>query len=52
VTVAGPDAAALRHAVGRVLDDGAYRDGARRLAAEMRSHPPIDAVVDRLAALE
>ena len=51
VTVAEPDAAALRDAVGRVLEDGAYRDGARRLAAEMRTHPPIDAVVDRLAAL-
>ncbi len=46
-----PDAAAIREAVQRVLDDGSYGVAARDLAAELRAQPPVDAAVERLERL-
>ena len=43
----GPEAAiaGLREAVVRLLGDPSYRSSAQRVAAEMRSLPPVDAAV-------
>ena len=47
-----PDAVAgIAGAVQHVLDDGTYRRGAERVAAEIAALPPVDAAVDLLAAL-
>jgi len=51
ISVAPPDAAALRAAVVAVLDDSTYRRAAARLASEMHALPATDAAVESLAAL-
>ena len=43
--------AGLRPAVQRVLDDGSLAAGARRIAADMRAHAPVDDAVAVLAAI-
>jgi hypothetical protein len=51
ISVAPPDAAALRSAVVAVLDDSTYRGAAARLASEMHALPATDAAVDVLAGI-
>jgi UDP:flavonoid glycosyltransferase YjiC (YdhE family) len=49
--VAPPQPESLRAAIEDVLADAAPREAARRIAADLRSVPPVDAVVgDVLAA--
>lgn len=43
--------AALAPAVGRVLDEPAFRQGAQAAAEAMRALPPVDAAVDVLTAI-
>jgi UDP:flavonoid glycosyltransferase YjiC (YdhE family) len=46
IALAGePDAPAIRNAVGRLLAEPAYLGSARRVAAQMRALPPVDAAV-------
>lgn len=47
----GADAAALRIAIERVLAEAAFRDNARRLAAEIAALPGVDRAVTALLAL-
>jgi MGT family glycosyltransferase len=51
ISVAPPDAAALRAAVVAVLEDSTYRRAAARLAGEMQALPAADAAVEALAAI-
>jgi len=46
-----PEPSAIRGALHRVLQEESYREAARRLAAEMRAQPSVDAAVDMLGAL-
>jgi UDP:flavonoid glycosyltransferase YjiC (YdhE family) len=48
----GATAAALRNAVGRVLEEPSYGERARGLAAELRAEPPVDAAVGLLEQLD
>lgn len=52
VAVAVKDAATLRAAVIRVLEEAAFRNAARRLADEMAQLPTLDAAVDAMLALQ
>jgi UDP:flavonoid glycosyltransferase YjiC (YdhE family) len=51
ISVAPPDAVALRSAVVTVLDDRTYRGAAARLASEMHALPATDAAVEFLGAI-
>jgi UDP:flavonoid glycosyltransferase YjiC (YdhE family) len=48
----GATAAALRDAVGRVLEEPSYGERARALADELRAEPPVDAAVGLLEQLD
>jgi UDP:flavonoid glycosyltransferase YjiC (YdhE family) len=51
VSVQPPAPPTIREAVERVLDDGAYRTAAERIAGELRSHPPVESAVNALEEL-
>ncbi len=51
IALPGPDAAGLRAAVERVLADAELGRGARRVAEEIAALPPVEAAVERMAAM-
>jgi UDP:flavonoid glycosyltransferase YjiC (YdhE family) len=51
VAVRPPTPKEVRKELRRVLTKRSYRDAAERLAAELRSQPPVDSVVDALEEL-